>query len=127
MSSTRNIEVGERLPAALFAGDQATILDMVDADFILRPPHGAAYFGRYEGRDGLSRLMEKFTTVYDIQTAEKTRTFTSDDPDEMIFEFAIKGVVRATGKPFDSTVLEVWHFRDGRLREIRPHWFELPG
>jgi hypothetical protein len=57
---------------------------------------------------------------------EPVRSYASDDPDRLAFEFDLLGVDRAAGQRFESSLVELWTFAGGRVRTIKPHYFNVP-
>ncbi len=127
MSLKKNLAVADRIMAAFFANDRQTIHALVADEFILVPPRGSAHFGIYKGPDGFLSFVQTFGEAYDLEKADKTNAYPSEDGNVIIFELHLAGAVRASGVRFDTTLLEAWHFSDGKLVKIRPHWYEIPG
>ena len=127
MNLKDNLAIADRIMTAFFSGDQATIHALVADEFVLHPPRGSAHYGLYEGADGFLRFIQTFGTAYDIQQADKTNSYPSEDGTIIVFELHLAGTVRASGAAFDTTLLEAWHFDGGKLVRIRPHWHEIPG
>ena len=121
-----NLEVKEKFVEAVFANDKETVASFIHPDFVLRQARGLEYAGTYYGAKGFFEFMEKYEPAYEPESLENTGTFTSDDPDILVLEFKSSGIRRSTGNRYDTTVLEVWTFRDGKVLGIAPHWFEQP-
>ena len=122
----RNFEVKDKFVEAVFANDKDTVASYIHPDFVLRQANGLEYAGTYYGADGFFKFMEKYDPAYEPEGLELINTFTSEDPDVLVLEFHSKGLRRSTGNRFDTSVLEVWTFRDGKVLGIAPHWFEQP-
>jgi ketosteroid isomerase-like protein len=127
MTVKLNLAVADRIMAAFFSNDRTTIHALVADEFVLIPPRGSAHYEHYHGADGFLRFIETFGTVYDLQKADKVGSYPSEDGTVIVFELHLAGSVRASGVPFDTTLLEAWHFEGGKLVKIRPHWYEIPG
>ena len=50
--------------------------------------------------------------------------YLGETEDTLVVRFAISGKSRKTGKVFDSTVMELWRFRDDHLCEILPYYWD---
>jgi ketosteroid isomerase-like protein len=122
-----NLEVAERFTNAVYKGDQQTLKSLLDPDFTLRQDRALPYGGVYKGADGFMTFLGAFSKTYEIEALQKTRTFTCDDPDVVVFEFAFRGKQLKAGVKFDTTLFERWTFRNGKIIGITPHWFEVPG
>ncbi len=121
-----NLAIQQQFVTAVFAGDAATIHALAAADFELVQGSGLPYAGTYRGAAGFLEFLGIFAATLDIEKLEPVGHFLSDDPDRIIFEFDIRAVHRATGRPFDTSLLEAWAFRDGKVAWIRPHYFNIP-
>jgi ketosteroid isomerase-like protein len=121
-----NIAIKDRFVAAVFAGDTATLRELVDPAFQVHQPPGLAYAGSYAGADGFMRFIEKFMATFEVEALNNTDTFRSTDPDRVVLEFQFKGKVKATGEAFDRKLLECWEFRDGKVLRITVYWFAPP-
>jgi ketosteroid isomerase-like protein len=122
-----NVAVSERFTKALYASDQETIRALLAPDFVLRQDKALPYGGEYKGADGFLTFMAAFMKTYEIEALEQKHTFLTDDPDTVIFEFAFRGTQLVANVKFDTTLLEYWKFRNGKIVSITPHWFEVPG
>ena len=71
-------------------------------------------------------IAEDPALALEIEKLEPVRHFLSDDPDLIVFEFDIAGVHRATGRPYATSLLETWAFRDGKVSSVKPHYFNVP-
>lgn len=125
--SNANVEVADRFTKAVYTGDQETIRSLLDKDFVMRQDKAHPYGNLYRGTDGFLAFLGAFSKTYEVEALEKKRTFVCDDPDVLVFEFAFRGTQLAAGVKFNTTVLERWVFRQGKIIDITPHWFEVPG
>lgn len=124
MPENPNRTVIDRFVAAVFAGDSATLLSLCDPEFVLHEGSGLSFGGTYAGGEGFLAFLGLFSQTLDIARLEPIRTYLTDDPDWIVCEFELEATVRATGKPFASSLLERWHFRDGKVLAIKPHYFD---
>jgi ketosteroid isomerase-like protein len=118
-----NRAVQERFVAAVFAGDGDTIAALVAPEFELHEGSGLPFAGVYKGAQGFLRFLDLFMQTFDIERLEPVRTYETSDPDFLACEFDLRATVRATGEIFESTLVELWTFRDGRVVSIKPHYF----
>lgn len=113
----------DRFLAALQAGDRDAMAEMLDPDFIIEEAEGLPYAGIYRGLDGwlaLSRAVVGTWSGFRISPVE----YPGESADSFVVRFAISGRSRRTGKAFETTVLELWRFREGRLAAILPYYFD---
>ena len=123
MPDNANLAILERFVTAVFAGDAETILSLCDPDFMLEEGSGLSFAGTYPGGEGFLRFFGIFNQTLEIGHMETLRIYTSQDPNYVISEMELRARVRATGKPFETTMLERWHFRGGKVLSVKPHYF----
>lgn len=113
----------ETFLGAMRAGDAATMEAMLDPEFQVVEADGLPYGGTYRGIAGwldLSRAVIATWAKFRLELIE----YAGHSEDSLVIHFAISGISRKTGKPFQSRVLEFWKFRDGRLLRIDPFYFD---
>lgn len=115
----------DRWVAAVFAGDRDALGEMMDPAFELHQAKGLPYGGTLKGQDGFDHFWRGFGEAFEIESLDQVGRFRSADGD-IVLKFRFRGRVNATGEPFDTTILESFRFRNGKLLSIAPHWFELP-
>jgi hypothetical protein len=113
----------ESFLAALAAGDFETIGGMLDPGFTMREADGLPYGGVYEGVEGWRRLLPLIGKTW---AGLKVRPieFPAEGADALVVRLALSGRSRKTGRPFETTVMELWRFREGRLAEILPYYWD---
>jgi ketosteroid isomerase-like protein len=124
MSENPNRAIIDRFVGAVFSGDSATVLALCDADFALHEGSGLSFGGTYRGGEGFLAFLGLFNETLEIARLEPIGTYLTEDPDRIVCEFELDATVRATGKRFASSLLERWRFRDGKVIEIKPHYFD---
>lgn len=123
MTDNPNLAVLQRFVEAVFGGDGETLKSLCHPDFLLHEGSGLLFAGTYPGGDGFLRFLEIFGTTLDIERLETLRIYQADAPDYVISEMELRATVRSTGATFESSLLERWTFRDGKVIEIKPHYF----
>jgi ketosteroid isomerase-like protein len=123
MAKNPNLEIVERFVSAVFAGDAATLAALCDPAFELHEGSGLSFAGTYAGAQGFLGFLGLFGETLEIARLEPIRSYVTDDPDYVICEMELAATVRATGAAFASSLLERWRFREGRVLEIKPHYF----
>jgi len=93
-----NLGVKDRFVAAVFAGDAATIRNLLDPSFEVHQPAGLAYAGSYAGADGFLSFIARFMATYDIESLVNTDTFLSGNPDRIVLEFKFAGKLKSGGE-----------------------------
>ncbi len=121
-----NLDIQQRFVAAVFAGDTGTLTALCHADFVLEQAPDMPYGGTYRGAEGFLRFLGIFAETYDLEALEPVRIYATDDPDWLVSEFVLRAAVKASGKRYDTTLLERWQFRDGKVLGVKPHYFGAP-
>lgn len=126
MTDNPNLQVQEQFVTAVFAGDGDTIRALADPGFELHEGSGLPFAGVYRGADGFLEFLGLFAETFDIEILEPVHAYRSEDPDRLAFEFKLRAVLCATGARFDSTLIETWTFKEGKVLQIRAHYFNSP-
>lgn len=118
-----NLEIADRLQASVFAGDHEAVRAIIHPDFELRQAKRIPYCEEYKGYDGFMRFLANFMGYYDIAALERTGTYFADDG-TIVVEFHMVATARSTGAKVDTTMLEKWEFKDGKVIGVTPHYFD---
>ena len=121
-----NIEIQKRFVAAVFSGDEATVRALLDPEFVVHQSKDLEYRGVYRGYEGFKAFQKKFGEVFKIDLLDITKIYTTEDPDYLIAQINIRGTLLSSGRQFDTSMVEIIQFRNGKLFRIQPHWFERP-
>lgn len=120
------IAIRDKLLQVLGTGELASASQYIDADFRVLAAHPHPHAGDYHGMQGLSKMLEIMMASYAFERLEPLEVFEGNNPDEVVFRFALEGKVVSTGAPFRTTALEFWTFRNDKIAMIVPYWFEIP-
>jgi len=103
-------------------GDREAMNLLLHDEFLLIEPEGTPYPGIYRGAEGWWQFWEKFSGTWsDVEIADH-RIFLGDSPDECAIMMSLTGKSRATGERFQTSLIENWRFRDGKILEMHPHY-----
>lgn len=130
MTSTERDSIA-RFQAAFASGDRDLLATLVDPEFEVHQSSNLPYGGRYRGIEGFFEFaLGLFLTTWNIETFEMLRRFdekgTEPGIESVVIQIRLAGTVAATGEAFDTTLLEHWIMRNGKLLFAQPHWFETP-
>jgi ketosteroid isomerase-like protein len=109
--------------AATRSDDEAALASMLHPEFEIEEASGLPYAGIYRGVEGwraLSRAVVAAWSKFRISTLE----YPGEGEASFTVRFAISGSSRRSGKAFETTVLELWKFRDEKLYRIYPYYFD---
>ena len=126
MAHNPNLDIQQRFVAAVFAGDAATLTELCDADFVLEQAASMPYGGTYRGAEGFLQFLGIFGETLEIEKLDTTRVYQAEDPDWLVSEFDLRAVVKASGQIYETTMLERWQFRGGKVVSIKPHYYAPP-
>lgn len=92
-------------------------------DVELHQAGGLPYGGIWRGHDG----MEKFFVTMSETWADfdlSDQTFLAVTPDHAVVLTQVRATARATGRAVDFPILQIIRFRDGRIGEVRPFYWD---
>lgn len=121
-----NLEVMQRFVAAALGGDGDALKSLCADSMVLEQGSSMPYAGVYHGGEGFLQFLGIFGDTFEIEQLDLVRTYQADDPDWLVAEFVIRATVKATGKPYASTLIETWNFQNGKVAMIKPHYFNPP-
>jgi uncharacterized protein len=126
MSSETSLAIMQRFVAAVLSGDLDTVRALAAPEMELHQGSGLPYAGVYKGAEGFIEFLGAFGETWEIERLEPVRNFLGEDPEWVASELAFAATSRATGKRFESSLVEVWHIRGGKVLLIKPHYFNSP-
>jgi ketosteroid isomerase-like protein len=112
----------ERFIAALGAADWAGMEQMLHPDFEVVEADGLPYAGIYRGAAGWRSLSDAILATWSGFRISLMEMHGGDDA--AVLRFAMSGRSRRTGRAWQSSVLELWKFRDDKLVRIDPYYFD---
>lgn len=112
-----NAALARRFIEALDSQDVATIEALVAEDVIGHFPGDHAFSGTHEGRDSLFAAFAKADTLGDGPVERDVHDITASD-DHIVILVRLR--VRRAGERIAWNGANLWHVRDGVLREV---WF----
>jgi ketosteroid isomerase-like protein len=119
-------DVLERLRAfyqGLVVGDLAPADALFDFDnLVLHEPEGLPYGGTYHGRQGLLDGIAAINSVWKRVRFSDLRYSVGDDL--AIVHLTMTAISRATGKELSMPVCEVWRFRNGKVIDVAPFYWD---
>ena len=115
--SQANVDVVRRFEDAFVRGDLDEVLSLLTEDIVVHEAASLPYGGEHRGHDGFLRLVEAFTSVWEM-TSDLDLTFFDADDTRVVVLVAYDVVARATGRPFRLDHVEVYTVRDGRIADL---------
>lgn len=113
----------EQFVAALGVGDWARMEQLLHPDFEVVEAAGLPYAGVYRGAEGWRRLSDAVLSTWSGFRLALMEMHGGNE-DAAVLRFAMSGRSRKTGTAWETSVLELWKFRDDRLIRIDPYYFD---
>lgn len=107
------------LYAATGRGDWAAAEAMLTDDFFVTEADGLPMAGLYRGKGALQELFTAVMGMMEVSALDRGETTTGTDRAVTILSFRFADPTLAPGE-----LCEVFHFRDGKVCEIKPYYFD---
>lgn len=101
------------------AGDWEGVDQRITDDFFVSEAQGLPMAGRYEGRAGLCELYAKVMGSLDVASIDRVETLVGQDTGIVVLSLRF-----ADASVPPAEILELFRFRDGKLAEIKPYYFD---
>lgn len=119
-------ELLDRAMDLLLAKDMSGFADLwaVDgtAEFPFAPP---GWPTRLAGREAVREYLGGYTDVFDVKSIAEQIVHETTDPDVIVVEFEVDGVLVGTGEPYRRRYISVITVRDGHIAGYRDYWSPL--
>lgn len=113
-----------RAVGAILSSDTVRQAEFLHPDIEIHEADGLPYSGVYRGYDGCKKLVENIRMVW--ANLEVTAKFIIGEAtgDKFVVMQHMRGHAVRSGQAFETSVLELFFFRDGRIAEIRPYYWD---
>lgn len=115
----RNIKCVQALYAATGVGDWATAETMLTEDFFVTEAETLPMRGVYRGRKGLQQLYMKVIALAQVKSLEIRQITAGGNCAVVLLDLVLEGTPEGR-----ASIAEVFHFRDGKVCEIKPYYFD---
>jgi ketosteroid isomerase-like protein len=120
--SQANVAIVESAYVALDKGDWDFFYSLFADDVVMHEAPSLPYGGTYYGVEGLKRGIETMFAAWDNMTYKVEQITAGGD---LVFVYMhISASSPRTGKTFGFPVAELWRFRDGKVTEFRPFYWD---
>lgn len=120
--SRSNIEIVQAIFAAAAAEDWDTIKSLVHDDIQVFEADSLPYAGVFRGPEEFIALIQQVAHTWDDTHHEIHHVVASGD--HVINLATMAGRAKTTGRTFSVPMAEVWRFRDGKVSEVHPFYFD---
>jgi uncharacterized protein len=80
---------------------------------------------RLDGREAVREYLRGYTDVYDIKDVTEQTVHETADPEVIIVELRVEGVLVRTGEPYQNRYISVLTVRAGQIAGYRDYWSPL--
>ncbi|MET8870019.1 nuclear transport factor 2 family protein [Nonomuraea sp. NPDC004580] len=123
MQATELIEHGVEL---LLAKDMAGFAGLWAEDGVIEFPFApAGYPPRVEGRAAIREYLRGYPDIYDIREVARKVIHRTEDPEVVVVELEVAGIVPRSGKPYRMDYVAIVTVRDGEIQHYRDYWNPL--
>lgn len=107
---------------AMAVGDRDKMNALLHSDYRLFEPAGMPYAGTFEGSAGWWAFWDLFQDTWTDIAISDFALFLGENPEEATIYMKLSGMSVKTGKPFSTSLIELWRFKDGKILEMHPHY-----
>lgn len=115
----------DRLVAALLAHDMDAFADEWASDGTMTFPFAPPGWPRLSGREEVREYLAGYPDIVDIRGITHETRYDTADPDTVIVEWGVTGVVRETGRPYDLDYVAFLTVGPEGIVEYRDYWNPL--
>ena len=115
----RNMQYVRDLFAATGSGDWAKAESMLTEDFYVTEADTLPFRGVYRGRTGLRELYSKVMGMASVKSLEIHHLTAAGDRVVTLLDLVLEGSPESR-----ASIAEVFWFRDGKVCQIRPYYFD---
>ena len=118
MSEQDNVEVMKQAYAAFNSGDISKVLGTFADDIVFQwpPVQGVGWTKTRRGKEELARFFEELAAAEDVEEAAPQQFIAQGD--KVVVPFLFRSTVKATGRPNNNSMLQIFTLRDGKIREV---------
>ncbi len=103
-------------------GDEEVMKGLLDPDVEVIEADSLPYGGVSKGADGFLKLIRRVFKTWENTEVSVHQVLAEGDHVVLLAEMSGRG--RESGKAFSMPIAEVWRLQDGKIREVRPFYFD---
>jgi len=119
LTDAEKLAIIENLYASTGVGDFDKAEEYLTDDFFITEAEPLPFAGVYKGKTALRELYTKVMGMMDVAGLEITQHCTGGDHAVTILQFSFADPALAP-----APLCEMYHFRDGKVCEIKPYYFD---
>lgn len=103
-------------------GDEQAMRDLLHPDVRIIEAASLPYGGVAEGPDGFLDLIKRVFKTWDETNITVQQVF--GDGDRVVLLAEMTGRSKRNGKAFSMPIAEIWLLENGKIKEVRPYYFD---
>jgi uncharacterized protein len=116
-------DVFDRALDRLLAGDMSGFADLWAPDGVMEFPFAPpGWPTRLDGREAVRGYLRGYPAVYTVTEVIERTVHETTDPEVIVVEFAVAGLLVRTGGRYRRPYICVLTVRDGRIARYRDYW-----
>lgn len=121
--SSQNVQlVSDIYDGFILRGSVDTLFASMDPDVTINEAASLPFGGTYRGIAGAQQLFGRMFETWEDMKIVKEKLF--DGGEQVVAHLRLTGRSRATGKPVDMQILELWTIREGKVVSLVPYYFD---
>ncbi len=122
LDTLRQFYAAEAAYLAAGGGDFAPIAATLDRDVVIHQPASLPYGGEWRGHAGFEAWMRAFADQWAAMDVTGSELFQAGDG--VVSRSHVHARHKPTGRPVDWPLLQYFKFRDGRILELWPFYWD---
>jgi ketosteroid isomerase-like protein len=122
--STENVEVIRRFEDAFASGDIEGVLASLTDDVVVHECDSVPYPGDHRGKEAFLELLETFVATWELEGGLVVDEILPAGVEKVLVLSRADVVAKATGRPLELRIAEVYTVRAGAITEIVVHYWD---
>lgn len=122
--SAENVELIRRFEEAFASGDIDGVLATLADDVVVHECDSVPYPGDHRGHDGFLALIETFVATWELEGGLRVEEILPAGEERVLVLTRADVVAKATGRPLELRIAEIYTVRDGRIADIVVHYWD---
>lgn len=121
--SEENAELVRGFVSAFRDGQVDDALSALSEDVVVHEAPNTPYPGDHHGRAGFAALAKAYGQIWDVQQAHGPEIFPAGNDRALLLAHS-DVLVKPTGQPLTFRVAEIYTIENGKIRDIRVHYWD---
>jgi ketosteroid isomerase-like protein len=121
--SNQNVALVRSFAEAFKRGDTEAALATMSEDVVVHESDSVPYPGSHRGKQEFLDLLQSFLAVWDLQ-GDMEQDIAPAGEDRVLVLARFDAIAKATGKPLEIRIAEVYTVRDGMIAEILVYYWD---